>query len=100
VTTTGEFQRRAMELFDDAVLAQQLGDDALSRKLLIEALGLEASAADSVAGEYLLEPTRSVLHRSAATIALQIGNLEQREDIWKRLLPETHRWKSCGSFGS
>lgn len=48
----------------------------MSRKLLIEALGLEASVADSVAGEYLLEPTRSVLHRSAATIALQIGNLE------------------------
>ena len=74
MTTTGEFHRRAMELFDSALLARQHGDETRSKELLTEALGMETSAADSVAGEYLLEPTRSVLHRSAAAIALQIGD--------------------------
>jgi Zn-dependent peptidase ImmA (M78 family) len=63
-----------MELFDSALLARQHGDETRSKELLTEALGMETSAADSVAGEYLLEPTRSVLHRSAAAIALQIGD--------------------------
>jgi Zn-dependent peptidase ImmA (M78 family) len=41
-------------------------------KLLAEALKFESAAADSVADDHSLEPTRSVLHRSAASIALQM----------------------------
>jgi hypothetical protein len=41
--------------------------------LLAQALQMEAAAADSVAGDLSLEPTRSVLHRSAASLALQLG---------------------------
>jgi Zn-dependent peptidase ImmA (M78 family) len=74
VTTTKEFHSRAMELFDSALLARQRGDEARSKELLAEALKMETAAADSVAGEYTLEPTRSVLHRSAASLAFQIGD--------------------------
>jgi Zn-dependent peptidase ImmA (M78 family) len=63
-----------MELFDSALLVRQRGDEARSKELLAEALKMETAAADSVAGEYTLEPTRSVLHRSAASLAFQIGD--------------------------
>jgi hypothetical protein len=42
--------------------------------LLARAFQMEATAADSVAGDLSLEPTRSVLHRSAASLALQLGD--------------------------
>lgn len=74
MTTTKEFHNRAMELFDSALLARQRGDEARSKELLAEAVTMETAAADSVGGEYTLEPTRSVLHRSAASLALQIGD--------------------------
>ena len=39
-------------------------------RFLAQALKLECEAADTVADDYALEPTRSVLHRSAAAMAL------------------------------
>ena len=61
-----------MESFEASLVARQAGDEALVLKLLAEALRFESAAADDVAGDTSLEPTRSVLHRSAASIALQL----------------------------
>lgn len=66
-----------MTLFETALLARRNGDESRMRQLLVEALQLEAAAADSVADDHSLEPTRSVLHRSAASIGLLAGNLEK-----------------------
>jgi hypothetical protein len=60
-----------MELFEAAVVARHAEDEGRMRSLLSDALKLECEAADSVADDYALEPTRSLLHRSAASIALK-----------------------------
>ena len=44
--------------------------------LFRRALEFEASAADSVSNRLELEPTRSVLHRGAASLALRVGEVE------------------------
>ena len=76
MTTTADFHKRAMELFDSALLlARQGGELDRSLELLKEALKIEMVAADSVVSAYHLEPTRSVLYRSAASIALRINDL-------------------------
>ena len=68
---------RAMDLFELALLAARAGDAEKSRRLFNEALEKEAAAADSVGDAYDLEPTRSILYRSAASIALRIGNVQK-----------------------
>jgi IrrE N-terminal-like domain len=65
-----------MELFDASLLARRMGDEPRTMRLLAEALQAESAAADSVAENLSLEPTRSVLHRSAASIALQLRDIE------------------------
>lgn len=69
--TTRELHERAMGLFEASLIARRAGDETRMRGLLTEALKLECAAADSVADDHTLEPTRSLLHRSAASIALQ-----------------------------
>jgi hypothetical protein len=65
-----------MELFDASFLARRKGDEAQTMSLLAEALKAESAAADTVADDRLLEPTRSVLYRSAASMALQLRDVE------------------------
>lgn len=63
--------RAAMEAYDAYEAALADGRTAEARLALLEALRLEAAAAHGVPAE--LEPTRSVLMRSAASIALDAG---------------------------
>lgn len=72
---------RAMELVDKALLAKRRGDQPLYQQSLREALALEKEAAGLVVGELDLEPTRSVLHRSAASLALQCGEAREAERL-------------------
>lgn len=78
--------REAMELVDQAVLARQRGDTeavtALSRAAFIK----ERAAADLVASQFGLEPTRSVLHRSAAVLAIECHQLRDAERLIGRAL--------------
>ena len=71
MSSTRELHERAMELFEASLVARHAEDEGRMRSLLSEALKLECEAADSVADDYSLEPTRSLLHRSAASVALQ-----------------------------
>ena len=77
MSDTRELHNSAMDIFELALLNARAGNSAQSRSLFIKALEKEAAAADSVASDYDLEPTRSVLHRSAASIALRIGDVQK-----------------------
>jgi DEAD/DEAH box helicase domain-containing protein len=66
----------AMALTDQALVAQRRGDEAEARWFFSRALELETQAAESVPVAVEAEPTRSILFRSAATLALRCGMVE------------------------
>ncbi|MGA9381769.1 MAG: hypothetical protein WBV73_23655 [Phormidium sp.] len=78
--------REAMELVDQAVLARQRGDAEAVIALSRAAFTKERAAADLVADRFDLEPTRSVLHRSAAVLAIECGELRDAERLIGRAL--------------
>ncbi|MEB3336678.1 MAG: hypothetical protein VKJ46_04395 [Leptolyngbyaceae bacterium] len=78
--------REAMELIDQAVLARQRGDSAQVSELTRIAFQKEYAAADLVAAQLHLEPTRSILHRSAAVLALECAELREAERLIGRAL--------------
>jgi hypothetical protein len=73
---------QAMELVDRAMLEKQQGDAAAGLALLKS----ERSAADLVADQFDFEPTRSILHRSAAAIAVECSLLREAERLIGRAL--------------
>jgi hypothetical protein len=82
--TTRELHLRAMEFMDEAlyIIKPASQPEELPREnFLVEirfrqALKFEMSAADSVSNRFELEPTRSILHRGAASLALRLGEIE------------------------
>ncbi|RUT04048.1 hypothetical protein DSM106972_049620 [Dulcicalothrix desertica PCC 7102] len=78
--------REAMELVDQAFLARQRGDATAALELTKAAFSQEQAAADLVANLFDLEPTRSVLHRSAATLAVECSFLREAEKLIGRAL--------------
>jgi hypothetical protein len=85
---------QAMELVDRSILAKQQGDEAGSLDLLrsplaqakLSAFEQERSAANLVADQLDFEPTRSVLHRSAASLAVECCQLREAERLIGRAL--------------
>jgi hypothetical protein len=78
--------REAMELVDQALLARQQGDTETVMALARAAFIKERAAADLVADQFDLEPTRSVLHRSAAVLAIECHQLRDAERLIGRAL--------------
>ena len=76
----------AMEWMDRAVLARRQGDRDSMLQCTKTAFSKERSAADLVAPQFDLEPTRSVLHRSAAVLAIECGLLREAEQLIGRAL--------------
>lgn len=72
---------QAMDLAEQASIKTLRGDANGVDIILKQALALEAQAASLVAEDLDSEPTRSVLHRSAATLAVQCGELQQAEKL-------------------
>ncbi len=81
-----ELHRTAMDLADQAAAAKRAGDEASFMDRTREALEKETLAADLVAEWLDLEPTRSVLHRSAATLAFECGEARRAEQLVGRAL--------------
>ena len=77
--------REAMELVDQAVLARQQGNTEAVVTLSRAAFTKERAAADLVADQFDLEPTRSVLHRSAAALAIECSELRDAERLIGRV---------------
>jgi len=76
-----ELHQKAMELADRAAEARRAGDVGACERLTAEALKHEAEAAWKLARESDLEPTRSVLFRSAATLAIECRELRVAEQL-------------------
>lgn len=76
----------ALELVDRAVLARQCGDFDRMTALTKAAFAKERAAADLVANEWDFEPTRSILHRSAAVLAIECFLLREAERLIGRAL--------------
>lgn len=76
-----ELHQQAMDLAEQADL-KKLNDKATqAREILKQALALEVEAAQLIAKDMTAEPTRSVLHRSAATLAIECGELQMAEKL-------------------
>ena len=75
MTDAIELHRQAMELAEEATLERRRGNGSRAIILLREALEKERSAAAFFATDLTFEPTRSVLHRSAASLAMACGDL-------------------------
>ena len=76
-----DLHRTAMALVDQGFAAQRLGNTARAQALLHQALDLETQAAHQLATDFAAEPSRSVLYRSAATLAIDCQELHQAEQL-------------------
>ena len=70
-SNTQQVHRKAMILAQDAYVSLSQGDEATALHLYEAAFELEREAALSLVSEESKEPTRSVLFRSAASLAVK-----------------------------
>jgi hypothetical protein len=76
-----ELHHQAMQQADEADRLRRQGDLAGARRCLLHAFDLERQAAEQTAANVALEPTRSILHRSAASLALECDNYREAERL-------------------
>jgi len=76
-----KIHREAMKLAEEALLAKQKANLDLWMKLTREAFEKEREAAELLKNECEYEPTRSVLYRSAASLALDCGEIREAEKL-------------------
>jgi hypothetical protein len=76
MTQVNVLHREAMDLAELAQVAKLRGEIDQSNYLLKQAFTKESSAAALIASHWESEPTRSVLHRSAASLAIECGEFE------------------------
>lgn len=71
----------AMEFVDQAFFARRRGDSNTAQNYLREAYNLERQAAEHLRNSLESEPSRSILYRSAASLALDCGLTEEAERL-------------------
>ena len=71
----------AMAAAEKAFFAKRAGDTDLAKTLIYEAYKNEKSAAESLSTQIDKEPSRSVLFRSAATLAYECGEYREAEKL-------------------
>jgi hypothetical protein len=76
-----KLHREAMEAAEEASVERIKGEPSRAEKLLKQALAKEKEAAGMLATETSMEPTRSVLYRSAASLALECGDARDAEKL-------------------
>lgn len=76
-----EKHKAAMDLAEAAFLARLKGDSEQVLQLTRQAFESEQAAAALIAHQLDAEPTRSVLHRSAANLAIKCGELLAAERL-------------------
>jgi len=76
-----ELHREAVKLAKQANLENDLGNFEEYNRLLLKAYELEKEAAEFLKEEIKSEPTRSVLYRSAATLALKCEKYSESIDL-------------------
>lgn len=75
------YHREAMELAENALVARARQGPEEATRFLQQAFESEAKAARLASGRLAVEPTRSVLYRSAASLALQCGKTREAERL-------------------
>lgn len=89
--SVGDSHRKAMDFAERALLARIQGRTDDSIRLSKTALDNELEAISKLEAEGRSEPTYSVLHRSAGTLALDCNDLHRaREIVTKALSQEPH----------
>jgi hypothetical protein len=73
--------QQAMDLAEAAAVARLRGAIAQAAQLTRQAFEQETQAANLIASVLDAEPTRSVLHRSAASLAIECGELRAAERL-------------------
>lgn len=73
--------RQAMDFAEMAEMAKLRGDSERATDLFRQAFEYERDAAGSVTADASAEPTRSILYRSAASLALDYGDLREAERL-------------------
>lgn len=81
MTRAAELHRHAMETADRAFLEMMGGRAETAQGLYRKAFELERDASSEALRLHLGEPTISVLHRSAATLALDAGEVREAERL-------------------
>jgi hypothetical protein len=81
MNSVGDYHQHAMEMADRALEARRRGDEGQALAYFREAFAHERRAAEIVAPDIAAEPTRSVLHRSAAALAAQCGEAREAERL-------------------
>jgi hypothetical protein len=76
-----QLHREAMSDRDNAISAKLEGNDQDALRHFQAAYRLEASAANELMDRHAAEPSRSILFRSAATIAKECGLLEEAQKL-------------------
>lgn len=75
------FHQQAMDLAEAAAVARLRGSIEQAGQLTRQAFEQEVQAANLVASTLDAEPTRSVLHRSAASLAIECGDFQAAERL-------------------
>jgi hypothetical protein len=73
--------QQAMDLAEAATVARLRGLIEQAAQLTRQAFEQETQAASLIANTLEAEPTRSVLHRSAASLAIECGELQTAERL-------------------
>lgn len=81
MTTLNDFHSKAMDLADEAFGLLRKGENDRAQALFLEALGFEVEAASLLPPAKESEPSRSVLYRSAASLAFNAGDYETAERL-------------------
>ena len=79
--TIQQLHTEAMNAADDALLAARRGQLPRAKKLHLKAFELERQSAELAVKRKAKEPTRSVLLRSAGTLALRCGEVREAERL-------------------
>lgn len=81
MNTVRALHREAMDFAQLAFVADLKGKEQEALELNRKAFKKEAQAANLLFDDFSLEPTRSVLQRSAAVLAMECGELEEAEGL-------------------
>ncbi|OCQ89501.1 hypothetical protein BCD64_26510 [Nostoc sp. MBR 210] len=76
-----DLHKQAMDFAEMAQVAKLKGDSVLALQLSKQAFEKERLAAELIVSNLEAEPTRSVLHRSAATLAIDCGEMAAAERL-------------------
>lgn len=76
-----DLHKQAMDFAEMAQVAKLKGDSVSALQLSKQAFEKERLAAELIVSNLEAEPTRSVLHRSAATLAIDCGEMAAAERL-------------------